>query len=132
MTLKLATAAAVIVFVSFWSAPQPVASLALSEPTISNTESSMVVKPSAMKIFRDQVTGENLEESQDMDEAYSSRAMIPTGVELQSPSFEERPSDIEGGGMVVELNGFFNSHMKASIDPDSRELHTHCNHDKDS
>lgn len=132
MTLKLAMAGAVIVFVSHLSSPQPGTSLAMNQSSLSSTSQQMTTKQGAMKIVRDPATGNNLKESNDIIKENSSRAMLPTGVQVTSPSFVERPSDIEGGGMVIELNGHFNSHMRASKDPATSELHTHCNHDADS
>ena len=96
-----------------------------SEPTFAGQ--------AGMRIVRDPNTNENLAEGQVEAEDSTERASGTTFRAQVNSSpvervFEEKPSNKVGGGMVIELNGAFNSHMRVSISPNG-QIHSHCNHD---
>lgn len=84
-----------------------------------------------MRVVRDPDTNENLKASAAESASTNTPSRFRAQVSASQPEqvFEERPSDHPDGGMVIELNGAFNSHMKVSISPITGELESHCNHD---
>ena len=96
------------------------------DPKATNNISSS----SSMKAYRDPTTGQytskpamnessvNNEGSENKDETESSNASLRS---LTQPTiFEERPSDIEGGGMVIDLKGHFRQSLQEVRPQDSQ------------
>ncbi|MBV1883112.1 MAG: hypothetical protein KUG82_15850 [Pseudomonadales bacterium] len=69
-----------------------------------------------MKAYRDHTTGQYTSKPSDQDTASSNQQIESSQISSRSVAepvtFEERPSDVEGGGMIIDVKGHFRQPLK--------------------
>lgn len=89
----------------------PVITSTNSATSPSTTTDSQVL--SGMKAYRDPNTGQYISKPLTNDESTEPISTKTTARNTSQPTlFEERPSDVEGGGMVIDLKGQFRETLK--------------------